>query len=103
MQRTIKSFVIRAGRISKRQQFALDNWLEQYSLPKVEGGLNLKTVFGQERETIVEIGFGMGHSLIQMAESNPHKNFIGIEVHRAGVGSLVADAHDKNLTNIRIV
>ncbi|WP_131781233.1 tRNA (guanosine(46)-N7)-methyltransferase TrmB [Legionella gresilensis] len=102
MHRTVKSFVIRAGRMSKRQQFALDNWLIHYILPVDGINWDFQAIFGRNSETIVEIGFGMGASLITMAEQNPTKNFIGIEVHRAGVGSLVADLHEKGITNVRV-
>ncbi|MGQ3888011.1 tRNA (guanosine(46)-N7)-methyltransferase TrmB [Legionella sp. CNM-1927-20] len=102
MQRTVKSFVLRAGRMSKRQQLALDKWLTQYILPVDDIVWDFQAIFGRNTETIVEIGFGMGASLIAMAEQNPHKNFIGIEVHRAGVGSLVADLHEKEISNVRV-
>ncbi|MDF1684648.1 MAG: tRNA (guanosine(46)-N7)-methyltransferase TrmB [Legionellaceae bacterium] len=103
MLRTIKSFTLRAGRLSPRQARALDLWLPDYVLP-VEGQLwDLAKAFGREAETVVEIGFGMGASLIEMAQARPDINFLGIEVHRAGVGSLVADVHDLGLTNVRVV
>lgn len=102
MQRTIKSFVLRAGRVSKRQQQALDEWLPEYVLlPPVEPWC-LDRVFGRTADTIVEIGFGMGSSLLTMAKEAPEKNFLGIEVHRAGIGSLVASLHDEGISNVRI-
>jgi tRNA (guanine-N7-)-methyltransferase len=103
MQRTIKSFVIRAGRISNRQQQALEQSLKLYELPLNGEIWDLKTIFGRDADTIVEIGFGMGSSLLAMAEQQPELNFIGIEVHRAGIGSLVADLRDHAITNVRIV
>ena len=103
MRRTIKSFVLRTGRVSKRQQFALENWLVDYELPLDGNPWDLQTIFGRKADTIVEIGFGMGASLFTMAEQNPQSNFIGIEVHRAGVGSLCADLHDNLVTNVRLV
>lgn len=102
MQHKIKSYVLRAGRISKRQQVALDEWLPNYLLPPPESNWDLGTLFSQTAETIVEIGFGMGASLATMAKAYPEKNFIGIEVHQAGIGSLVADLHDGDITNVRI-
>jgi tRNA (guanine-N7-)-methyltransferase len=63
----------------------------------------LNKEFGRCAETVVEIGFGMGASLSAMAQANPHINYLGIEVHKPGVGSLVADLHDFNYTNVRVV
>lgn len=103
MHRAIKSFVIRAGRVSNRQQQGLDKWLADYELPMDGKPWNFEAIFGRSADTIVEIGFGMGASLLAMAQQHPEINFIGIEVHRAGVGSLAADLHDHQLTNVRIV
>lgn len=102
MQRTIKSFVLRAGRVSNRQQYALDNWLENVQLPIIDDHWNFSSIFNRQAETILEIGFGMGASLFTMAQQYPDINFIGIEVHRAGLGSLSADLHDNNISNVRL-
>ena len=88
--------------MSNRQQQALDNWLIDYELPEPGAPWNLATEFGREVDTIVEIGFGMGASLLSMAKQQPEVNFLGIEVHRAGIGSLAADLHDDGLSNVRI-
>lgn len=103
MHRKIKSYVLRAGRVSNRQQQGLDLWIKDYALSMADSPWNLAEEFRREADTIVEIGFGMGTSLLQMAENNPELNYIGIEVHQAGVGSLAADLHDHQLTNVRIV
>lgn len=102
VQRTIKSFVLRAGRVSTRQQAALDHWLIDYVLPSPEKPWCLSSFFGRSADTLVEIGFGMGASLLEMAKSRPDCNFLGIEVHRAGIGSLVASLHDEGITNVRV-
>src|SRR3990167_2030312 len=102
MKKEIKSYVLRAGRISPRQQYALDHHLEKLTLPMQPTPWCLTEVFGREADTIVEIGFGMGASLYTMATSCPELNFIGVEVHRAGLGSLAADLVDGGLTNVRI-
>lgn len=101
-KRTIKSFVLRTGRVSHRQQQALDSWLSDYATPAPGEVWDLKTLFGREADTILEIGFGMGSSLLTMANQRPDLNFLGIEVHLAGIGSLVADLHDEGINNIRI-
>lgn len=102
MQRTIKSFVLRAGRVSNRQQQGLDDWLSDYTTPDPQQPWDFTALFNREAEIIVEIGFGMGGSLLTMAKQQPEINFLGIEVHRAGIGSLAADLHDQAITNIRI-
>lgn len=102
VKRTIKSFVLRAGRLSPRQEQGLNQWLRAYQLP-LDGHLwNEEAIFGRQADLIVEIGFGMGTSLVQMAQAEPELNFIGIEVHRAGIGALAADLHDAEITNVRI-
>lgn len=100
--RTIKSFVLRTGRVSNRQQQALDNWLPDYAMSDENTPWCLATEFGREADTIVEIGFGMGASLATMAKQQPDVNFLGIEVHLAGIGSLVASLHDEGINNVRV-
>lgn len=103
MRRTIKSFVLRAGRMSERQTQGLTQALTLYSLPVDQGLWDFNQIFNRHAPTYLEIGFGMGASLFEMAKSNPHINYIGIEVHRAGVGALAALIHDHGLTNIKLV
>lgn len=103
MHRTIKSFVLRAGRVSNRQEQGLSHHLPAYELSLQEQPYDLKQIFGREADTVVEIGFGMGASLMTMAQQHPERNFIGIEVHRAGVGSLAADLHEHAIENVRII
>jgi tRNA (guanine-N7-)-methyltransferase len=102
MHRKIKSYVLRAGRVSNRQQQGLDLWLKDYELGIKDTPLDLSKEFNRHADTVVEIGFGMGASLLSMAKNTPHLNYIGIEVHKAGVGSLSADLHDHQLSNVRI-
>ena len=102
MQKAIKSFVLRAGRASNRQQQALELWLPDYALPPPGQPWDIAGSFGRSADTIVEIGFGMGASLLITAKQVPSVNFIGIEVHRAGIGSLVASLHDEAVSNVRI-
>lgn len=103
MHRTIKSYVLRAGRVSNRQQQGLDLWLKDYELPMDGTVWSFEKAFGRAADTVLEIGFGMGTSLASMAKNNPQINYLGIEVHRAGVGSLAADLHDEGISNVRIV
>lgn len=103
MQRTIKSFVCRTGRVTERQKQALDFWLKDYELPAEGEVWDFPQIFARQADTILEIGFGMGASLYAMALERPDVNFIGIEVHRAGLGSMAADLHEAGLTNVRLV
>src|SRR3990167_1309720 len=103
MRRTIRSFVVRAGRMSPRQQHGFDVLLKNYALPLDNKIWNFTKIFNNDVEVIIEIGFGMGASLLEMAKNAPMQNFIGIEVHQAGVGSLAADLQDSEINNVRIV
>ncbi|EHL29615.1 tRNA (guanine-N(7)-)-methyltransferase [Legionella drancourtii LLAP12] len=94
---------MRAGRVSNRQQQGLDLWIKDYELAMTGSQWNLAKEFGRNADTVVEIGFGMGTSLLAMAQNNPQLNYLGMEVHQAGVGSLAADLHDHQVTNVRIV
>ncbi len=100
--RRIRSFVVRAGRMTEGQQRALDENWPNYGLELKDGLINPTEVFGREAPLVLEIGFGMGDSLIEMARQAPEKNFIGIEVHPPGVGRLLSRAAEAGLTNIRV-
>lgn len=100
--RTIRSFVLRAGRMTEGQQRAMDEIWPKIGLELSGGMLNLAEVFGREAPVVLEIGFGMGDSLVEMAKDQPEKNYIGIEVHRPGVGRLLKNASDQGLGNIRV-
>ncbi len=101
--RRIRSFVRREGRISKAQLSAWDSVWPRYGLTTTEPGLLcLETLFGRSADTVLEIGFGDGNSLAEMAKNAPEKNFIGIEVYRTGVGNLLTLIEKHNLTNIRL-
>lgn len=100
--RKIRSFVKREGRLTKGQAAALERTWPRMGLTYEQGLLELDTVFGRQAPTVLEIGFGMGKSLVAMAKAAPDKNFIGIEVHRPGVGACLMDAEEANLTNLRV-
>ena len=97
---TIRSYVYRAGRMTSRQQKALQHGQHLMLDPLCD--YDWVDVFKREALRIVEIGFGMGHSLLSMAKSCPHVDFIGVEVYPPGVGQLLADVMDANLQNVRI-
>ncbi|MFM2485813.1 tRNA (guanosine(46)-N7)-methyltransferase TrmB [Celerinatantimonas yamalensis] len=103
IKRQIRSFVKREGRLSNRQAHALDNLLPVYGLTHQSQPYDLDAIFGRQAPRVVEIGFGMGKSLVEMAQCNPQWDFIGIEVHRPGVGACLADLFDLQLSNLRVV
>lgn len=102
MYKSIKSFVLRGGRITNKQQHALDNSLNKYLLPDINENWIYSDYFNNDNQTIVEIGFGMGDALIENAIQNPHLNFIGIEVFKPGIGNLLIHIEENKLNNIRI-
>ncbi len=103
-RREIKSFVRREGRATPAQERAINELLPVYGIDYCDTQqLNFFNLFGNHNSVWFEIGFGMGHSLASMAETMPHINFLGIEVHRPGVGSLLNIVQEKGLTNIRVI
>lgn len=102
MNTQIKSFMIRNGRCGVRQNQSYLYGLCHYGLTLNQTPWCFETIFGRSAPTIIEIGFGMGHSLIEMAENNPDKNYIGIEVHRPGIGQLLQEVFARGISNIRV-
>lgn len=100
--RKIKSYVLREGRLTNGQAAALEKYWPTMGLEYSKTPINMAEVFGREAPTTLEIGFGMGKSLVEMASNNPDTNFIGIEVHRPGVGACLMDAGELELTNLRV-
>ena len=100
--RPIRSFVLRPGRITEGQRRALDaNW-PAWGLDRSAGVLDPQRVFGRGGPLVLEIGFGMGRSLVEMAAAAPATNYIGIEVHPPGVGSLMHSMLESGVDNIRV-
>ncbi len=101
-KRHIRSFVRREGRVTERQRKGLEQYWDKFGLGLSQGLLDFNAVFGFDQNVVVEIGFGMGKSLLSMAKDHPQNHYIGIEVHRPGVGSLLADIDEHELTNLRV-
>jgi tRNA (guanine-N7-)-methyltransferase len=101
-KKSIRSYVIRAGRMTEGQRRAFDNYWGECGLSLFDGAINPAEVFDREAPLVLEIGFGMGDSLLQMAEAEPDKNFIGIEVHPPGVGRLINNAGKAGLKNLKV-
>ncbi|KPU83818.1 tRNA (guanine-N7)-methyltransferase, partial [Psychromonas sp. PRT-SC03] len=90
-------------RMTHRQQSATDTLWATMGIDFKKELLDFKEIFGREADVVLEIGFGMGKSLIEMALKAPEKDFLGIEVHGPGVGACLADAADAGLTNLRVM
>lgn len=101
-RRPIRSFVLRKGRLTTAQQHALDELWPHYGIEGGETMLDFEDHFERSADVIVEIGFGNGDSTWQMAEHEPEKNFIGIEVHEPGVGHLLMALEENHIDNVRI-
>nr|WP_084199634.1 tRNA (guanosine(46)-N7)-methyltransferase TrmB [Noviherbaspirillum autotrophicum] len=99
----IRSFVTRAGRLSTAQARAIETLAPQFCIPYVKAPFDFSQAFGRSAPTILEIGFGMGDTTAKIAAGMPEKNFIGVEVHTPGVGSLLKLIGEQNLANLRII
>ncbi|WOT04282.1 tRNA (guanosine(46)-N7)-methyltransferase TrmB [Shewanella youngdeokensis] len=100
--RKVRSFVLREGRLTKGQAQAIEQQWPSMGLDYTPEPIDLVEVFGREADTVLEIGFGMGASLVEMAKASPELNFIGIEVHKPGVGSCLSVAAEAGVTNLRV-
>ena len=101
--RRIKSYVLRQGRLTQAQQYALEHHWDDFGIDYSPALLDLNQVFGNDGAVTVEVGFGNGESLLEQAKRHPQQNYIGIEVHGPGVGHLIHFAHQSALTNLRVI
>ncbi len=102
-RRKIRSFVKRSGRLSRAQEKALAEYRDLYSLHTDNSPLHCLEIFENSNPLIIEIGFGMGHATIELAEKFPGYNFLGIEVHTPGVGKVLDQIHKRDIKNLRII
>lgn len=101
--RHIRSYVRREGRMTESQRQALDYYWHDFGIPFSREYLDLETVFGRRAPTILDIGTGMGDSCITIAKQHPENNYLAVEVHRPGIGSLLRQIRELKLHNIRIL
>ncbi len=101
--RTVRSFVLRQGRLTRGQEQAIANVWPIFGIERGETKLDMDSLFKRSASVTLEIGFGDGVSLAEMANSAPEKDFIGIEVHRPGVGRLLHLIDEQGLTNVRVM
>ncbi len=101
--RPVRSFVLRQGRLTKGQELALSTVWPVYGVERGDTLLDIPSLFGNDGPTTLEIGFGDGVSLAAMAKNDIERNFIGIEVHKPGVGRLLHLINENQLTNVRVM
>ncbi|HEM8294386.1 TPA: tRNA (guanosine(46)-N7)-methyltransferase TrmB [Providencia stuartii] len=103
VMRRVRSFVRRQGRLTKRQEDALEKEWAEMGIDFINEPFDFAKVFSNSNPVTLEIGFGMGASLVTMASQNPQQNFLGIEVHAPGVGACLASAKEDNVSNVRVM
>ena len=102
-RRPVRSYVLRQGRLSPAQQRALVALLPTLGIPFVDAPLDFDRAFGRRAPRVLEIGFGMGETTAAIAQARPGEDFLGIEVHSPGVGSLLKRLVEQNLANVRVI
>lgn len=101
--RTIKTFVMRSGRMTEAQKRNYAAFYSKWCIPYSPQLMDFKSVFNNTNPVIMEIGFGMGTATAKIAEQNPNINYLGVEVFKAGVGKLLGEIEEKKLSNLRII
>ncbi len=99
----IRSYVLRQGRVSNAQRRAHDTLLPRLGIPYADAPLDLAAMFARNAPRILEIGCGMGETTVAIAAAHPQQDYIGIEVHTPGVGSLLKQIDELNLSNVRVI
>jgi tRNA (guanine-N7-)-methyltransferase len=99
----IRSYVLRGGRGTQAQRRSYDSLAGQFIIPFEKAIMNFAKIFGNDNPVVAEIGFGMGEATVIIADNNPDKNFLGIEVHKPGIGRLLWEIEQRQLANIRII
>ena len=101
-KKPIRSYVIRGGRMTDAQEKAFQQWWPIYGLSLFDGAIEPAQIFERDAPLIIEVGFGMGDSLLEMAQTQPDNDFIGIEVHPPGVGRVINEAGKLGLKNLKV-
>ena len=102
-KRTIRSFVRRTGRLTPSQEKALEEMWPTHGIEHTESHLDFAALFERNRPVVLEIGFGNGETLVEMAAANPDANYLGIEVHTPGVGHCLLKAREAGVNNLRLI
>ena len=101
--RHVRSYVLRRGHTTQAQKRAYDEVFPRIAIAYARGALDLASAFGRTAPTVFEIGFGMGETTAEIAESHPEVNFLGVEVFASGIGALAKQVDTRGLINVRIV
>lgn len=99
----IRSFVLRQGRVSEAQRRFHEQGMPRWGIAYRPGVLDLDATFGRQAPRILEIGCGMGETTAIIAAAHPQHDFLGIEVHTPGVGSLLKEIATRELSNLRVI
>jgi tRNA (guanine-N7-)-methyltransferase len=102
-RRSVRSFVLRAGRATAAQERALEELWPQYGVEYAPHPIDLDRLFGRTAQRMLEIGFGAGEALLAFSQAHREIDCIGVEVHRPGVGRLLLGAHAANVSNLRVI
>ncbi|RUA04983.1 MAG: tRNA (guanosine(46)-N7)-methyltransferase TrmB [Gammaproteobacteria bacterium] len=100
--RKIQSFVRRSGRLTLSQKRGLTELWADYSI-ETDKTIDFEIVFGNDNPVVLEIGFGNGDTLVNMAKDNPQLNYVGVEVYEAGIGRLISSTHSNALKNLKVL
>ncbi len=100
---TIRTFKARRGRVTRRQQRALDEVWAAYGLDAATEPIDPAAVFGRRAPLVLEIGFGMGETTAAMAADDPARDLVAVDVHTPGAGALLHEIDARGLTNVRVV
>jgi len=103
IRREVKTYVLRIGRMTNSQERSYSELSPAWCIPFEHKKINFVEIFGNTNPIIVEIGFGMGDATAQIAAANPDINYLGIEVHRPGVGKLLGEIKRRDLKNLFII
>jgi tRNA (guanine-N7-)-methyltransferase len=101
--RSIRSFVTRSGRITEAQQRALAQLWPKYGIEFAPEPLEARALYRRDAPRTLEIGFGNGENLAALAQAHPERDFLGVEVHRPGIGRLLLALESQQLTNVRLI
>lgn len=101
-RRRVRSYVRREGRLTPAQSRAIEKLLPEYEFPASDAAVDLPAIFGRRADTVLEIGFGNGDILARLAAEHPERNYIGVEVHRPGIGRLLMRLDEASIENVRV-